>query len=114
MQQVHAQITNNRQIGLVLLKRLQDGDVALEGRIMRSSQSLRIFLIQQQFGPTLDLIKSIPLILKIPSVVPNIELNMAMLVEIGTMMNRRVFLIIADEQEVQRCLLVLEEELDVL
>lgn len=81
---------------------------------MSSSQSFGIFLIQQQLGPTLDLIESIPLALKIPSVVPNIKLNMAMLVEIGAMMNGRVFLIVADEQEVQRCLLVLEEELDVL
>lgn len=67
---------------------------------MSSSQSLCIFLIQQQLGPTLDLIESIPLILQIPSIVLDIKLNMAMLVEIRTMMNRCVFLVISDQLEV--------------
>ena len=113
VQQVHAQITRNGQIRLVLQQRLEHGDVALEGRVVGSSQSLGILLIEQQLGPTLDLIESIPLILQVPSIVLDIELNMAVLVEIGTVMDRRVFLAVADEQEVQGSLLVLEEELDV-
>lgn len=67
---------------------------------MSSSQSLCIFLIQEQLGPTLDLIESIPLILQIPSIVLDIKLDMAMLVEIRTMMNRCVFLVVTDQQEV--------------
>lgn len=67
---------------------------------MSSSQALCIFLIQQQFGPTLDLIESIPLILQIPAIVPDIKLDMPMLVEIRAMMDRCVFLVIADQQEV--------------
>lgn len=67
---------------------------------MSSSQSLCIFLIQEQLGPTLDLIESIPLILQIPSIVLDIKLDMSMLVEIRTMMNRCVFLVVTDQQEV--------------
>ena len=47
MNQTHAKVTGDVEIGFILLQALQNSDIALEGCIMCCCISLNIFAIQQ-------------------------------------------------------------------
>lgn len=100
VQQSHAEVAANVEIGLILLKRLEDGDISLEGRIVCSSISFIIFGVEQLASVALDFRQGVAFVLEISAIVFDVEVDMFVLVQECAVMDDRILLAVANGHQV--------------
>lgn len=114
MEHRHAQVASDVEIGFILEQAFENCDITLECRIVCSSIPLDILGIEKQTCVASDFRQGKALIFEGFSIIFDVEFDVFVLIEEGAVMNRCVFLIIADDHEIYGGFFVIKEELDVL